>query len=163
MLHEQFTAPCTYSCREKVDVGNHSCTCMLQYHNLICYRWIILFSHPKDFTPVCTSELSKIAVWEPYFSKRNTKFLAHSCDNLKEHLAWVKDIICYCQHLPSNDLPFPIMADENGDLARLLDLFDGTTNENNKFFTSRPLYIIDLQHKIRFLIRYPVTTGRNPK
>ncbi|XP_018572603.1 peroxiredoxin-6-like [Anoplophora glabripennis] len=126
-------------------------------------KWVILFSHPKDFTPVCTSELSKIAVYEPYFSKRNVKFLAHSCDSLKEHLAWVKDIISYCRHLPSNDLHFPIIADENGELATLLDLFDRFTDENNKLLTSRPLYIIDPQHKLRFMLRYPVTTGRNPK
>lgn len=112
---------------------------------------------------MCTSELSKIAVWEPYFSKRNAKFLAHSCDSLKEHLAWAKDIVYYCEHLPSDDLPFPIMADENGEIAKLLDLFDKNTDETDILVTSRPLYIIDSKHKLRFSLRYPVTTGRNPK
>ncbi|KAJ8912655.1 hypothetical protein NQ315_012731 [Exocentrus adspersus] len=123
-------------------------------------KWVVLFSHPKDFTPVCTSELSKIAFWEPYFSKRSTKFLAHSCDSLNDHLTWARDIVSYCKYLPKDELPFPIMADEDGHLAKFLDLLDANSDINR---TSRPLYIIDPKHELRFSLHYPATTGRSPK
>ncbi|KAJ8984574.1 hypothetical protein NQ317_006036 [Molorchus minor] len=123
--------------------------------------WVVLFSHPKDFTPICTSELSKIADQEPFFRKLNVKFLAHSCDSLPEHLAWEKDILSQCWDSPTSELPFPIVADGDRRLAKLLDMFDADNCKKNLGLTTRTLYIIDPGHKLRFALHYPVTVGRN--
>ncbi|KAJ8945416.1 hypothetical protein NQ318_009871 [Aromia moschata] len=125
-------------------------------------KWVVLFSHPKDFTPVCTSELSKIADQEPIFYKRDVKFLAHSCDSLKEHLAWEKDIIHYCWGMPTSELPFPIIADEDKQIAKMLDLLDASSSQDQLGLT-RALYIIDPRHVLRFSLHYPATTGRSIK
>ncbi|XP_034252877.1 peroxiredoxin-6-like [Thrips palmi] len=123
--------------------------------------WVVLFSHPADFTPVCTTELGRIAVHSPHFEKRNVKLLAHSCDKLKSHQDWVDDIKDYCRDIPG-DFPYPIIGDESRDLAVKLDMIDEDQKDNPETaLTVRALYIISPDHKLRLSMHYPMSTGRN--
>ncbi|KAI4465429.1 hypothetical protein MML48_3g00004146 [Holotrichia oblita] len=123
--------------------------------------WIIIFSHPADFTPVCTTELGRIAVHKEEFQKRNVKLLAHSCDKLGCHLEWVNDIKSYCKDIPG-DFPYPIIADETRELAVKLDMIDQNNKDNeDQALSVRALYVIDPSHKLRLSMQYPASTGRN--
>ncbi|KAF5285934.1 hypothetical protein FQR65_LT13037 [Abscondita terminalis] len=123
--------------------------------------WVVLFSHPADFTPVCTTELGRIAVHDPLFKKRNVKLLAHSCDDLKSHVDWVNDIKSYCRDIPG-DFPYPIIADPKKELAVRLNMIDPKRITDKKHqLTVRALYIIDPNHVLRLLMQYPDSTGRN--
>ncbi|XP_025835382.1 peroxiredoxin-6-like [Agrilus planipennis] len=123
--------------------------------------WIVLFSHPADFTPVCTTELGRLAVHAPEFKKRNVKLLGLSVDNLKSHVDWVNDIKSYCKDI-RGEFPYPIIADENSEIANLLDMIDNThLNKQNVELTGRTLYVIDPQHIVRLIMNYPTSTGRN--
>lgn len=122
---------------------------------------MVLFSHPADFTPVCTTELGRIAVHESFFRERNTKLLAHSCDKLQSHVDWVNDIKSYCRDIPG-EFPYPIISDENRDLAVSLDMIDAKSRDDPVVaLTVRALYIIDPQHVLRLSMHYPTSTGRN--
>ncbi|XP_012252977.1 peroxiredoxin-6-like [Athalia rosae] len=123
--------------------------------------WVVLFSHPADFTPVCTTELGRIAVHAPEFSKRNVKLLAHSCDALQDHVDWVNDIKSYCRDIPG-DFPYPIISDHDRTLAVKLDMIDEENRKNPDFaLTVRALYIISPDHRLRLSFLYPASTGRN--
>lgn len=133
----------------KKNLTNHFC------------RWVVLFSHPADFTPVCTTELGRIAVHEPHFTKRNVKLLAHSCDKLKAHVDWVNDIKSYCRDIPG-EFPYPIISDEKRELAVQLDMIDQNNKDSEDHaLTVRALYIIDPKHVLRLSMHYPASTGRN--
>jgi len=122
---------------------------------------VVLFSHPADFTPVCTTELGRIAVHSPEFEKRGVKLLAHSCDKLKSHKDWVDDIKSYCRDIPG-DFPYPIIGDETRELAVKLDMIDEDQKNNPETaLTVRALYIISPDHKLRLSMHYPMSTGRN--
>ncbi|XP_018580062.1 peroxiredoxin-6 [Anoplophora glabripennis] len=124
-------------------------------------KWVVLFSHPADFTPVCTTELGRIAVHEPYFTKRNVKLLAHSVDDIKSHQDWVNDIKNYCQDIPG-EFPYPIIADPKRKLAVQLDMLDSENRQKEEYATTiRALYIIDPKHTLRLSMFYPSSTGRN--
>ncbi|CAH0553361.1 unnamed protein product [Brassicogethes aeneus] len=124
-------------------------------------KWVVLFSHPADFTPVCTTELGRIAVHEPHFTKRNVKLLAHSCDKLGTHVDWVNDIKSYCLDIPG-EFPYPIIADESRELAVQLDMIDQNNKDSEDHaLTVRALYIIDPKHQLRLSMHYPASTGRN--
>ncbi|XP_032674168.1 peroxiredoxin-6-like [Odontomachus brunneus] len=123
--------------------------------------WVVLFSHPADFTPVCTTELGRIAVHQPYFVKRNTKLLAHSVDKLKDHVDWVNDIKSYCLDIPGA-FPYPIIADHDRKLAVQLDMIDEKNKDDPETATTvRALYIISPDHRLRLSMQYPQSTGRN--
>nr|AAX18657.1 peroxiredoxin [Gryllotalpa orientalis] len=123
--------------------------------------WVVLFSHPADFTPVCTTELGRIAVHAPFFKERNTKLLALSCDKLKDHNDWVADIKSYCQDIPGA-FPYPIIADESRELAVMLDMIDEVhKNDPEHAMTVRALYVISPDHRLRLSMTYPMSTGRN--
>ncbi|KAL0267265.1 UNVERIFIED_CONTAM: hypothetical protein PYX00_009585 [Menopon gallinae] len=123
--------------------------------------WVVLFSHPADFTPVCTTELGRMATHDQEFKKRNVKLIALSCDKLQDHKDWVDDIKSYCPDLCGN-FPFPIIADENRDLAVLLDLIsEDDRNNPEAAMTVRGLYIIGPDHKLKLAMVYPFSTGRN--
>jgi peroxidase len=133
----------------------------IQFYDWQGDKWVVLFSHPADFTPVCTTELGRIAVHQPYFTKRNVKLLAHSCDKLKDHVDWVNDIKSYCRDIPG-DFPYPIIADEKRELAVMLDMIDQQYKDDEKrALTVRALYIIDPKHVLRLSMQYPQSTGRN--
>ena len=115
--------------------------------------WGILFSHPADFTPVCTTELGAVAGLKGQFDKRNTKVIGLSVDELASHRDWVKDI----EDTQNVKLNFPIIADSNQKVANLYSMIQ---SEDNKM-TVRSVFIIDPEKKLRLTITYPAATGRN--
>uniref|UniRef100_A0A915PUA2 1-Cys peroxiredoxin n=1 Tax=Setaria digitata TaxID=48799 RepID=A0A915PUA2_9BILA len=132
--------------------------------------WAILFSHPRDFTPVCTTELARLVQLVPEFKKRNVKLIGLSCDSAQSHRAWANDIIELCKMksgdcstcCPDNKLPFPIIADENLSLAKKLGMLDpDERDEKGNVLTARCMFIIGPQKTLKLSILYPATTGRN--
>lgn len=115
--------------------------------------WGILFSHPADFTPVCTTELGAVAGLKEQFEKRNTKVVGLSVDELASHGEWVKDI----EETQNVKLNFPIIADANQKVANLYNMIQ---SEDNKT-TVRSVFLIDPAKKLRLTITYPAATGRN--
>ena len=115
--------------------------------------WGILFSHPADFTPVCTTELGAVAGLKGQFDKRNTKVIGLSVDDLASHREWVKDI----EDTQNVKLNFPIIADADQKVANLYNMIQ---SEDNKM-TVRSVFIIDPAKKLRLTITYPAATGRN--
>jgi len=115
--------------------------------------WGILFSHPADFTPVCTTELGAVAGLKGQFDKRNTKVIGLSVDELASHREWVKDI----EETQNVKLNFPIIADSDQKVANLYGMIQ---SEDNKM-TVRSVFIIDPAKKLRLTITYPAATGRN--
>ncbi len=115
--------------------------------------WGILFSHPADFTPVCTTELGAVAGLKEQFEKRNTKVIGLSVDELASHREWVKDI----EETQNVKLNFPIIADADQKVANLYNMIQ---SEDNKM-TVRSVFIIDPAKKLRLTITYPAATGRN--
>ncbi|XP_014203955.1 peroxiredoxin-6-like [Copidosoma floridanum] len=123
--------------------------------------WVVLFSHPADFTPVCTTELGRLAVHNGHFERRNVKLLALSVDQLEDHVDWLNDIKSYCRDIPG-EFPYPILADPQRDLAVRLDLIDeGSKDDPEHAYTVRALYVISPDHRLRLSMHYPTSTGRN--
>ncbi|PZX54892.1 peroxiredoxin [Algoriphagus chordae] len=116
--------------------------------------WGILFSHPADYTPVCTTELGTVAKLKDEFAKRNTKVMALSVDGLPSHKGWVTDI----NETQNTVVNFPIIADEDRKVAELYDMIHPNSNEN---FTVRSVFVIGADKKIKLMITYPASTGRN--
>ena len=126
----------------------------IDFHEYLGTSWGVLFSHPADFTPVCTTELGRTAQLEEEFKKRNVKVLAVSVDGLEKHESWVKDIN-ETQHCT---VGFPIIADENREVAGLYDMIHPNASAT---FTVRSLFIIGPDKTIKLFITYPASTGRN--
>ena len=126
----------------------------IDFYTYLGNSWGILFSHPADFTPVCTTELGRTALLKEEFAKRNVKVLAVSVDPLDKHVQWVKDIN-ETQHCT---VDFPIIADENRAVATLYDMIHPNASAT---FTVRSLFIIGPDKKIKLFITYPASTGRN--
>jgi len=123
--------------------------------------WVVIFSHPADFTPVCTTELGRLAVHQPHFEKRNTKLLALSVDKLTDHVDWVNDIKSYCLDI-HGPFPYPIIADQDRSLAVQLDMVDEESKDDPEVaMTIRALYVISPDHRVRLSMHYPMSTGRN--
>ena len=116
--------------------------------------WVVLFSHPKDFTPVCTTELGEVARLKPEFDKRNVKALALSVDDVDSHKGWVGDI----EETQSVGLNYPILADPDKKVSDLYDMIHPNANDT---FTVRSVFIIDPNKKLRLTFTYPASTGRN--
>ena len=116
--------------------------------------WIILFSHPADYTPVCTTELGMVAKLKPEFDKRNTKVIALSVDNVQSHEGWVNDI----EETQGMTLNYPILADSD---RKVSDLYDMIHPNSNPSVTVRTVFIIDPAKKLRLTLTYPPATGRN--
>lgn len=117
-------------------------------------NWVILFSHPKDFTPVCTTELGAVAKLKSEFDQRKVKVLAMSVDSLESHKKWMSDI----EETQGAALNFPLLADEDKKVANLYGMIH--PNSDN-VFTVRSVYVIDPQKKLRLTLTYPAPTGRN--
>ncbi len=126
----------------------------IDFHEYLGDGWGVLFSHPADFTPVCTTELGRTAQLEGEFTKRNVKVLAVSVDPLDKHQSWVKDIN-ETQHCT---VGFPIIADENREVASLYDMIHPNASAT---FTVRSLFVIGPDKTIKLFITYPASTGRN--
>jgi alkyl hydroperoxide reductase subunit AhpC len=126
----------------------------INFHKWIGDSWCVLFSHPADFTPVCTTELGTVANYFPEFEKRNTKVIALSVDGLESHIKWIKDI----EETQNVTLQYPIIADESKTVANLYDMIHPNANET---FTVRSVFIIAPDKKIKLILTYPASTGRN--
>ncbi|KAG0679298.1 peroxiredoxin 1 [Pichia californica] len=123
--------------------------------------WCILFSHPDDFTPVCTTELGAFAKLEPEFTKRNVKLIGLSVNSSESHREWIKDI----DEITGSNLKFPIIADPERKIALLYDMIDyqdaSNIDDKGVQLTIRSVFIIDTNKKIRLIMTYPATCGRN--
>ncbi|MEO9477410.1 MAG: peroxiredoxin [Cyclobacteriaceae bacterium] len=126
----------------------------INFHSWLGSGWGILYSHPADYTPVCTTELGRTALLKSEFEKRNTKVLAVSVDDLHSHNGWIKDIN-ETQHCEVN---FPIIADENRKVATLYNMIHENASAT---LTVRSVYFIGPDKKIKAIITYPASTGRN--
>lgn len=125
------------------------------------FSWGILFSHPADFTPVCTTELARVVTLHPEFVKRNTKVIALSCDSVESHKKWCNDIKVY-GGCAGDNFPYPIIADEDRELATELQMLDPDEKDAQGIpLTARAVFIVDPNKKMRLSILYPATTGRN--
>ncbi|PNS15408.1 Mitochondrial peroxiredoxin PRX1 [Sphaceloma murrayae] len=133
----------------------------IDFHKYIGDSWAILFSHPADFTPVCTTELGAFAKLRDEFEKRNVKMIGLSANDLGSHGKWIEDI----NELSKTNLQFPIIADADRKIAFLYDMVDqqDLTNIDEKgiAFTIRSVFVIDPSKKIRLTMMYPASTGRN--
>ncbi len=116
--------------------------------------WVVLFSHPADYTPVCTTELGTVAKLKPEFDKRNVKTIALSVDDNESHKGWIGDI----EETQSTKLNYPILADDD---KKVSDLYDMIHPNANAKVTVRTVFIIDPQKKLRLSLTYPPSTGRN--
>ncbi|KAF5103241.1 hypothetical protein D0Z03_000254 [Geotrichum reessii] len=134
----------------------------IDFHEFIGDSWTILFSHPADFTPVCTTELGAFSVLKDEFAKRNTKLIGLSADSLESHEKWLKDI--EDTQTAGKKFDFPIIADFDRKVSFLYDMVDeeGFKKLNQGIaFTIRNVYIIDPAKKVRLFLVYPASTGRN--
>ncbi|KAL4781682.1 thioredoxin-like protein [Aspergillus varians] len=133
----------------------------IDFHQWIGNSWAILFSHPADFTPVCTTELGAFAKLKDEFSKRGVKMIGLSANDLGSHDQWIKDI----NEVTNSDVQFPIIADADRNVAFLYDMIDeselANLAEKGIAFTIRSVFIIDPAKKIRLTMSYPASTGRN--
>ncbi len=126
----------------------------IQFHKWLGEGWGVLFSHPADFTPVCTTELGAVAKLRGEFDKRNTKVVALSVDPLTSHQQWIGDIN-ETQHTQVN---FPLIADPEFKVAKMYDMVHPEVSDK---FTVRSVYVIGPDKKVKLTITYPASTGRN--
>ena len=124
----------------------------IKFHQWLGDSWAILFSHPADFTPVCTTELGSVAKFKPEFDKRGVKVIALSVDPVESHLRWIKDIN-ETQHTTVN---FPIIADPTLEVSKLFGFIHPNASDK---FTVRSVVIIGPDKKVKLLITYPASTG----
>lgn len=133
----------------------------ISFYEYLGDSWGVLFSHPDDFTPVCTTELGAFAKLEPEFAKRNVKLIGLSANDTSSHKAWIKDI----DEISGSKLSFPIVADPERKVALAYDMIDhqDATNVDSKgiALTIRSVFIIDPKKTIRLILSYPASTGRN--
>ena len=126
----------------------------ISFHEWLGDSWGVLFSHPKDYTPVCTTELGMVARIKPEFDKRNVKVIGLSVDPLDSHGEWAKDI----EETQGTALNFPLIADPDRKVANLYDMIHPNASET---VTVRSVYVIGPDKKIKLMITYPASTGRN--
>lgn len=126
----------------------------IQFHEWLGDSWGVFFSHPADFTPVCTTELGRTALLKAEFEKRNAKVLAISVDPLDSHLSWISDI----NETQNTQVNFPIVADPDRSIATLYDMIHPNASEKA---TVRSVFVIGPDKKIKLTITYPASTGRN--
>src|SRR6186713_521619 len=126
----------------------------IDFHEYLGNGWGILFSHPADYTPVCTTELGKTALLKEEFAKRNVKVLAVSVDPLDKHMGWRNDI----NETQNCNVDFPIIADSDRNVSTLYDMIHPNASET---FTVRSLFIIGPDKKLKLSLTYPASTGRN--
>ena len=135
----------------------------ISFHEWRGDSWGVLFSHPKDFTPVCTTELGSLAKMKPEFDARNVKVLGLSVDPVSDHVKWLEDIKDVCGMKPS----YPIIADETLAVAKLYNMLEGDAGVTSMGRTAvdnetvRTVYIIRPDKRIGLFLTYPMTTGRN--
>ncbi len=126
----------------------------ISFHEWIGDSWAVLFSHPADFTPVCTTELGTVASLKPEFDKRNVKVIALSVDDVESHKGWIGDI----NETQNTTVNYPILADGDRKVADLYGMIHPSSLNN---LTVRSVFIIDPNKKLRLTFTYPASTGRN--
>ncbi|AKJ70233.1 MULTISPECIES: peroxiredoxin [Pandoraea] len=126
----------------------------IKFHEWLGNSWGVLFSHPADYTPVCTTELGLTAKLKGEFEKRGVKAIALSVDDVESHKGWINDI----NETQSTSVNFPILADKDRKVSNLYDMIHPNANET---LTVRSLFVIDPKKKVRLIITYPASTGRN--
>lgn len=126
----------------------------IRFHEWLGDSWGVLFSHPKDFTPVCTTELGECARIKPEFDRRNVKIIGLSVDPVDSHKGWAKDI----EETQGAALNFPVIADPDRKIANLYDMIHPNASDT---FTVRSVYIIGPDKKVKLMLTYPASTGRN--
>jgi alkyl hydroperoxide reductase subunit AhpC len=126
----------------------------IKFHEWIGDNWAILFSHPKNFTPVCTTELGYMAGLKPEFEKRKVKIIGLSVDTVDSHKKWADDI----EETQGNAVNFPVIADPEQKVARLYDMIHPEVSD---IFTVRSVFVIGPDKKVKAMITYPASTGRN--
>ncbi|MBF7729114.1 peroxiredoxin [Pseudomonas sp. N040] len=136
------------------DFEQDSSTGRIRFHEWLGNGWGVLFSHPADFTPVCTTELGLTARLKEQFALRGVKVIALSVDPVESHLRWITDI----NETQNTEVNFPIIADADRKVSTLYDLIHPNANDT---LTVRSLFIIDPHKKVRLTITYPASTGRN--
>ncbi len=135
----------------------------IHFHEWIGDGWVVLFSHPKDFTPVCTTELGYVAGLQPEFEKRNCKIIGLSVDSVSDHTEWSKDI----EETQGHAVGYPLIGDTDLSVAKLFDMIHpnatGSANERTAAdnATVRSVFVIGPDKKIKLMLTYPMTTGRN--
>jgi len=153
----------------------------IDFHNWSKEKWVVLFSHPSDFTPVCTTELAQVAKLQPEFKKRNVKVIALSTDSLEDHNEWIPDINRYKDKIKekstldkiisnfskNTDVDFPLISDEKFEVASLYGMYHPNAKPNKGSFgnsskaTIRSVFIIDPKKTIQTILIYPKNIGRN--
>lgn len=127
---------------------------VINFHEWLGDGWGILFSHPADYTPVCTTELGSVAKYKEEFEKRNVKVVALSVDGLESHNGWIKDI----NETQKTTVNFPIIADEDRKVSTLYDMIHPNSDDK---MTVRSVFVIGNDKKVKLTITYPASTGRN--
>jgi alkyl hydroperoxide reductase subunit AhpC len=126
----------------------------INFHEWLGDSWGVLFSHPKDFTPVCTTELAMAARLKPEFDKRNVKIMGLSVDPLESHVGWEKDI----EETQGQAVNFPMIADPDRKVSDLYGMIHPNASDT---FTVRSVYVVGPDKKVKLMITYPASTGRN--
>eukprot|EP01084_Bolivina_argentea_P292085 502064_1 len=135
----------------------------IDFHHFIGNKWCILFSHPADYTPVCTTELGMVEKLQDEFAKRNTKCIGLSCDDVNDHNIWIKDIVetQNCGN-STKGLSYPMIADKERNIATLYGMLDDSNIANDGLpLTVRSVFIIGPDKQIKLMLTYPASTGRN--
>ena len=136
------------------DFEQESTSGKINFHKWKEGSWAVLFSHPKDFTPVCTTELGEVARLQEDWKSRNVKVLGLSIDSVEDHNKWAADI----EETQRYALNFPLIADQDRKVAQLYDMIHPKADDT---MTVRSVFVIDDQNKVRLTITYPASTGRN--
>ncbi|MBI5836576.1 MAG: peroxiredoxin [Candidatus Eisenbacteria bacterium] len=126
----------------------------IEFHKWKGDSWAVLFSHPRDFTPVCTTELGRVAALKGEFDKRDTKVIGLSVDPLESHMAWVGDI----KDVTGHALNFPLIADADRTVSNLYDMIHPNANDT---LTVRSVFVVGPDNKVKLTLTYPASTGRN--
>ena len=126
----------------------------IHFHEWAGDKWVVLFSHPKDFTPVCTTELGTVAKIKGQFDRRNTKVIAVSVDDVASHMRWIGDI----ESTQGTTMNFPILGDADRKVSNLYGMIHPDANDT---LTVRSVFFIDPKRKVRAMLTYPASTGRN--
>jgi thioredoxin-dependent peroxiredoxin len=135
----------------------------IDFHEWVGDGWAVLFSHPKDFTPVCTTELGYMAKIQPEFEKRNTKIIGLSIDPLEDHKKWLQDV----EEVANTTVNYPVIADTDLHVSKLYNMFPADETGSAKGRTAmtnatvRSVFVIGPDKNIKLMITYPMTTGRN--
>ncbi|KAJ7557216.1 hypothetical protein O6H91_05G117100 [Diphasiastrum complanatum] len=131
----------------------------IKFHDFIDGHWSILFSHPNDFTPVCTTELGAVGAYLPEFEKRGVKVVALSCNDVESHQRWIEDIESFT---PNAKISYPIIADPTRELAIKFGMLDPDEKDASGMpLTARAVFVVGPDKKLKLSILYPATTGRN--